>query len=155
MLARVPQIDLIEETYLAAAPALVAAAIREPSFTAALWPDLQLTVFMDRGPAGIRWSATGPLVGSCEIWLEPYGDGVIAHTFLRADLTAPGSTTEPAAADPRGAVRELRRRARHAKQVWWRLKDSLEAGRRPGEPAAGRRPGGPGAGSGPGAPAAG
>jgi len=136
MLARVPQIDLIEETFLAVTPARVAAAIREPAFTGALWPDLQLVVFMDRGEAGVRWSATGALVGSCEIWLEPHGDGVIAHTYLRTDPTAPGSTTEPVVLPLRTALRELRRRARHAKQVWWQLKDRLEAGRHPGEPAA-------------------
>jgi hypothetical protein len=131
----VPQIDLIEETYLAVAPTLVAAAIREPAFTAALWPDLTLVEFMDRGEAGLRWTATGALVGSCEIWLEPYGDGVIAHTYLRTDVTAPGSTTEARPLEWRAAAREVARRARHAKQVWWRLKESLEAPRRPGEPA--------------------
>jgi len=139
MLARVPQIDLIEETYLAVTPARVAAAIREPAFTDALWPDVRLAVFMDRGDAGMRWTATGALVGSCEIWLEPYGDGVMAHTYLRTDATAPGSTTEPAVLAPRVALRELRRRAQHAKRVWWALKDTLEAGRSPGEPAAGAR----------------
>jgi hypothetical protein len=136
MLPRVPQIDLIEETYLAVSPARVAAAIRESAFTRALWPDLTLSVFMDRGDAGVRWSAVGALVGSCEIWLEPYGDGVIAHTYLRTDITAPGSTTEAATVTPRAALKELRRRALHAKQVWWALKERLEAGRGPGDPAA-------------------
>lgn len=136
MLPRVPQIDLIEETYLAVSPARVAAAIRESAFTRALWPDLTLSVFMDRGDAGVRWSAAGALVGSCEIWLEPYGDGVIAHTYLRTDVTAPGSSTEAAVVPPRAALKELRRRALHAKQVWWALKDRLEAGRGPGDPAA-------------------
>jgi hypothetical protein len=137
MLACVPQIDLIEETYLAVTPARVAAAIREPAFTDALWPDLRLAVFMDRGDAGVRWTATGALVGSCEIWLEPHGDGVIAHTYLRTDATAPGNGTEPVALPPRAALRELRARARHAKRVWWRLKDALEGGRAAGEPAVG------------------
>jgi hypothetical protein len=132
----VPQIDLIEETYLAVAPSVAAAAVRDPAFTAQLWPDLRLAVFMDRGQAGMRWTATGGLVGSCEIWLEPHGDGVIAHTYLRTDATAPGSSTDAVVLAPRASRRELRRRARHAKLVWWRLKDTLEAGRRPGEPAA-------------------
>jgi hypothetical protein len=136
MLTRVPQIDLIEETYIAAAPALVATAVGASAFTDRLWPDLALTVFMDRGEAGIRWTATGALVGSCEIWLEPHGDGVIVHTYLRTDPTASGSGTEPATLAPRAVLREVRRRARHAKAELWRLKDTLEAGRRPGEPAA-------------------
>jgi hypothetical protein len=85
----------------------------------------------------VRWAATGALVGSCEIWLEPVGDGVVAHTYVRADATAPGSDTEPVTLPWRAAVRELHRRARHAKAVGWRLKDSLEAGRAPGTPAVG------------------
>jgi hypothetical protein len=129
MLAVVAQIDLIEETYVAASPALVVAAVREPAFAAALWPDLHLAVFMDRGDAGLRWTATGALTGSCEIWLEPHGDGVIAHTYLRAE--APGPM------DWRAASREVQRRARHAKTVWWQLKDAAEAGRAPGTRAAG------------------
>jgi hypothetical protein len=133
MLPRVPQIDLIEETYLAVSPARVAAAIRESAFTGALWPDLTLSVFMDRGESGVRWSATGALVGSCEIWLEPHGDGVIAHTYLRTDAAEAGQVI---ALPQRAAQRELRRRALHAKQVWWALKDRLEAGRGPGDPAA-------------------
>lgn len=135
MLACVAQIDLIEETFFAVSPARVAAAIREPAFTGALWPDLRLSVFMDRGDAGMRWTAVGALVGSCEIWLEPHGDGAIAHTYLRTDVTAAGSDTEPAVLAPRAALRELRKRARHAKQTWWTLKDTLEAGRAPGQPA--------------------
>jgi hypothetical protein len=124
MLAGVAQIDLIEETFVAASPALVSAAVRDPAFTRQLWPDLELTVFMDRGDAGLRWSATGALTGSTEIWLEPYGDGVIAHTYLRAD--------PPATLGWRDAVKEIQRRARHAKSVWWQLKDTVEDGREPG-----------------------
>ena len=135
MLRCVAQIDLIEETYVSAAPALVAAAVRDPEFSRALWPDLSLTVFMDRGEAGIRWGVTGALVGSCEIWLEPCGDGVVAHTSVRADVTTPTSDTQPMPLPWRAAVKELHRRARHAKAVWWQLKDTVEAGRAPGTPA--------------------
>lgn len=127
------QIDLIEETFVAAEPELVAAAVHEPRFTAELWPDLRLTVFMDRGPDGVRWTATGALAGSCEVWLERYGDGVIVHTYLRCDVTdSAGAIVTPA---PRAAVREVQARARHAKRVLWSVKDRLEAGRGPGEPA--------------------
>jgi hypothetical protein len=126
----VPQVDLIEETYIAAAPDAVAATVHAPAFAADLWPDLDLTVFMDRGVEGVRWTAAGPLTGSCEVWLEPHGDGVIVHTFVRCDFSG-----EPFA--PRAAGREIRDRARHAKRVLWRVKDRLEAGRAPGEPAVG------------------
>jgi hypothetical protein len=134
-------VDLIEETFLAVAPELVSAAIREPEFTAVLWPDLDLNVFMDRGPDGVRWAATGALVGSVEVWLEPFADGVMAHTFVRADLTRRGSRTEAVAdLDRRKAVAEHQRRARRAKAVWWSVKDRLEAGRAPGEPAVAAAP---------------
>jgi hypothetical protein len=126
----VAQVDLIEETFVAAAPDRVAAAVHERAFAAELWPDLRLAVFMDRGTEGVRWTAAGALAGSCEVWLEPYAGGVIVHTYLRCD---------PAGAPlaPREAAREVRRRARHAKRVLWAVKDRLEAGRTVGGPAAG------------------
>lgn len=127
--------DLIEETFLAVAPDLVSAAIRNPEFTTGLWPDLTLSVFADRGADGVRWAASGALVGSVEVWLEPFADGVVAHTFVRADVTRRGSSTEPAELDWRKAAAEHQRRARQAKAVWWTIKDRLEAGREPGEPA--------------------
>ncbi|HEV2086720.1 MAG TPA: polyketide cyclase / dehydrase and lipid transport [Cryptosporangiaceae bacterium] len=130
-----PHVDLIEETWLAVAAPRVAAEVHEPGFAAALWPDLTLALHKDRGPAGLQWTVTGPLVGSCEVWLEPRGDGVTAHTFLRADVTRRGSATEAADLPRRRAVAEQARRARHAKAVWWAVKDRLEGGRRPGEPA--------------------
>ncbi|HEV7825729.1 MAG TPA: polyketide cyclase / dehydrase and lipid transport [Mycobacteriales bacterium] len=123
------QVDLIEETFVAAAPERVAAAVHEHGFGAELWPDLRLVVFMDRGLEGVRWTAAGALTGSCEVWLEPYADGVIVHTYLRCDPS--GGPLRP-----REAVREVQRRARHAKQVLWALKDRLEAGRTVGGPAA-------------------
>jgi hypothetical protein len=129
----VAQIDLIEETFVAAEPALVAAAVHEGRFTSDLWPDLSLAVFMDRGLEGVRWTATGALAGSCEVWLERHGDGVIVHTYLRCDVVdRSGAVVTPA---PRDAVREIQARARHAKRVLWEVKDRLEAGRAPGEPA--------------------
>jgi hypothetical protein len=130
-----PHVDLVEETFLAVPPALASAAVHDPAFAAALWPDLRLTVFADRGDEGVRWAATGGLVGSCEVWLEPFGDGTIAHTFIRADVTRRGSGTQPATPTGRQAAAQLRRRATDAKAVWWNLKDRLEAGRLPGEPA--------------------
>ena len=130
------QVDLIEETYIAAAPAVVAAAVHDPAFAAALWPDLDLTVFMDRGLEGVRWTAAGALVGSCEVWLEPFSDGVVVHTYVRCDPTG-GAGAAVIILPPRAALREAGSRARHAKQVLWRLKDRLEAGRAAGEPAVG------------------
>lgn len=125
-----PQFDLVDETFVVAEPGRVAAAVRDPDRWLAWWPDLRLGVFQDRGDAGVRWNVHGALTGSMEVWLEPYGDGVIVHHYVRCD-PAGGGVLAPAA-----AARERRRRQRHAKRVFWALKDELEAGRPPGEPRA-------------------
>jgi hypothetical protein len=130
----------MDETFVVADPATLAARLRDPALVRRAWPGLDLVVFMDRGDAGIRWTVTGELVGSCEIWLEPFGDGVIVHYFLRADPTRRGSRTEPWAGESRReqrrAVRMAHEHATHWKAVLHRVKDELEAGRAPGEAAA-------------------
>jgi hypothetical protein len=44
-----------------------------------------LTVVEDRAEMGHRWTVTGALTGTMEIWLEPALDGVILHYFLHAE----------------------------------------------------------------------
>lgn len=134
--------DLVDETFVVADPAVLAAIVADAARWRVWWPDLDLTVFMDRGREGIRWTVTGSLVGSSEIWLQAYADGVIVHYYLRADPTVPGSRTEArAVGDSPRARRSIdalrRRRAIAWKQVIWSLKDELESGRRPGEPRVG------------------
>lgn len=119
-----PTVDLIDETYVVAAPEAVAAAVHDPTRWRQWWPDLALTVFMDRGLDGIRWSVSGALNGSLELWLERVGDGVLVHHYLRADPSRPVRSPD-------------RLRRRHA-LAWKRsvnaLKDELEQGREPGLP---------------------
>ena len=136
-----PVVDLIDETFVVAAPAEVSAAVHDPERTKTWWPDLDLTVFMDRGVDGVRWTVTGGLVGTAEVWLEPFGDGTIVHVFLRCDPTRRGSATEIATVDPRRGLTLLRARAWEIKQWSWRLKDELERGRLAGEPRPGVRDG--------------
>jgi len=131
-----PMVDLIDETFIVAEPAVIAAALHDEALWRRLFPGLELTVFMDRGDQGLRFTVTGDLVGSNELWVEPWGDGAIVHYYLRADITRRGSATEPIEGDPRSVVRRsIRTRSRH---VHWvkaglnALKDQLEAGRRPG-----------------------
>ncbi len=125
---RMPQIDVVEETYVSAAPAAVRHRFRQPDVPAALWPDLAVTVTADRGPEGRHYAVAGALAGTAELWLEEFGDGVLVHAYLRAD--------PPGAAWPAGRAARVRRRwQRGMKAVMWRLKDELEAGRPPGEPA--------------------
>jgi hypothetical protein len=128
----VPTVDLIDETYIVADADVLARAVHDQERWRRWWPDLRLTVFMDRGPAGVRWSVTGDLVGSAEIWLEPFGDGVVLHLYLRLD-PAQGAAGVPKALRPRAADRVRRRYALAWKVHANALKDELEGGRPPGE----------------------
>jgi len=129
-----PSVDVMDETFLAVAPAVVAAEFAQASTWEQLWPDLRLAVMADRGIEGLRWTVQGALVGSMEIWLEPVLDGTVLHYFLRADPAGPDGTPRPAS--PRRAAAEVRRRTRAAKAIAFACKDRLEAGRAPGEPPA-------------------
>jgi hypothetical protein len=131
MLTAVARLDLVDETFVVAPPATVARVVRDPVRWRQWWPDLDLSVFQDRGEQGVRWNVRGALAGSMEVWLQPHGDGVIVHYYLRCD------PPDGRALRPRAARRELRRRSRRAKQVFWGLKDELEANRAPGLPGGG------------------
>jgi len=132
-------VDLVDETFVVVEPAVIAGVVADQRRWQQWWPDLELTIFMDRGVEGLRWTVTGALVGSAEIWLEAFNDGVILHYYLRADPTVPGSRTKSRelTGSPRGH-RELNAiRARHAtrwKRTVWALKDEMEAGRPAGMP---------------------
>ncbi|MDX6287970.1 MAG: hypothetical protein QOG53_3455 [Frankiales bacterium] len=133
-----PLVDLIDETYVVAAPAVVAERLRDDALWQRHWPGLERVVFMDRGDNGTRWTVTGALVGTCEVWLEAFGDGTIVHYFLRADPTRRGSRTEPVTGRPR-RMRQLalttgREHAHRWKAMVNTLKDTLEAGRDVGAP---------------------
>jgi hypothetical protein len=125
-------VHISDETFVAAAPALVAAAVHDPARWRRWWPDLTLTSTRDRGVKGHQWAVgaevtgtavTGTAVtGTAEIWLEPWRDGTILHLFLRL-------------APVDDAARE--RRVLAWKRAAGALKDELEGDRRPGEPAVG------------------
>ncbi|WP_158840417.1 polyketide cyclase / dehydrase and lipid transport [Saccharothrix deserti] len=119
-----PSVDVVDETFLAVPPAVVAAAFAPPSAWAEFWPDLTLDVYADRGTQGLRWTVAGALTGTMEVWLEPVLDGTLLHYFLRADL--------PGDASDKRVRREVRRRQLAAKEVSLGLKSTLEDGRPPG-----------------------
>jgi len=133
-----PMVDLADETFVVAAPADVARRLHDPQLWRRWWPELELTLFQDRGERGLRWTVTGRLVGSSEVWLEPWGDGTLLHCYLRADLTGPGSATEVRCGRPARLARlaraESHRHGRHVKRCVNALKDELEADRAPGMP---------------------
>jgi hypothetical protein len=78
-------IQVADETFVCADPIVVGRAVADPASWRRWWPDLRLAVVEDRGPAGQRWTVTGALTGTMEIWLEPSFDGVILHYFLHAE----------------------------------------------------------------------
>lgn len=121
-------VDVVDELFVVAPPGVVAAEFAPPARWRELWPDLDLEVLADRGAEGMRWTATGALVGSMEVWLEPVLDGTLVHYYLRAELP-PGRR-----AGRRRVAAEVRRRQQAAKAVAFALKERLEAGRAAGEP---------------------
>lgn len=133
-------VNLVDETFITVAPAVLAPVVADPARWREWWPDLQLTVFMDRGVSGQRWSMTGALFGSCEIWLEPMLDGTCVHYYLRGSPTdgdpKVGIELPDTPAGWRRADVIRRRRALDWKRHVWALKDELESGRAPGQPAA-------------------
>lgn len=78
-------IQIADQTFVAADPADVGRAVSDQRNWRRWWPDLRLEVVEDRADKGIRWTVTGALTGTMEIWLEPMLDGVILHYFLHAE----------------------------------------------------------------------
>jgi hypothetical protein len=81
----VHSIQIADQTFVAADPADVGTAVADPASWRRWWPDLRLNVVEERGEKGIRWTVTGALTGTMEVWLEPMLDGVILHYFLHAE----------------------------------------------------------------------
>jgi hypothetical protein len=127
-------VDLIDETFIVAPLPAVAAAVHDRSWWARAWPGCELTVFQDRGDAGLRFTVAGALVGTSEVWLQRWGDGVIVHCYLRADLAGRDGRAARRSRSRRLARRTARTRTAQIKVAANGLKDALEAGRPPGLP---------------------
>lgn len=113
-----PVVHLIDETWIAAAPADVAAVVHEAGNWRLWWPDLELTVLRDRGTKGCQWTSSGEFTGTVEIWLEAVSGGTLLHHFLRLDPARP--------LPGRRVARVSREFAWQAKRAFWSLKDELE-----------------------------
>jgi hypothetical protein len=83
----VHSVQIADQTYVAADPARIGAAVGDPANWRRWWPDLLLEVTEERGPQGVRWKVAGPLTGTMEIWLEPMLGGALLHYFLHAEPT--------------------------------------------------------------------
>lgn len=124
-------IDLVDSTWIGAPIGVVAAQVADPVNWRRWWPGLRLRVHEERGTKGMRWVVDGVagrravgLAGSAEVWLEPAGDGVVAHFFLRLHHRN-GDARLPAGA----AARLVTRYRRAAKRAFWMLGDELDTGR--------------------------
>jgi hypothetical protein len=115
-----PQIDVVDETWIAAPPRRVAARLADPRCWRRWWPAFELTVDELRGAEGVRWFVRGPATGSMEVWLEPDLNGVRVHYFLRLDAPAGRRLSQ------RRAQRTVLAHRRRAKRVFWALKDEVE-----------------------------
>jgi hypothetical protein len=124
-----PALDLVDETFIAVPPKMVAAVFADPAAWSHYWPDLVLRVYTDRGDEGLRWTVGGALTGTMEVWLEPVLDGTLLHYFLRASPKTVGAKGKRR---PQALRREFERRARAAKRITLGLKQVLEDGREPG-----------------------
>ena len=122
-----PDIDVLDSTWIGVRPAEVAAVVAEPANWRRWWPRLDVAVDEWRGDKGVRWqvgpSEGGTVHGSMEVWLEPAFDGVVVHYFLRLD----GTDGRPV---PRRRSRRLEHRYRTgAKVLFWAIGDQLDPGR--------------------------
>lgn len=115
-------IQIADETFVSADPAAVGNAVADRSAWRRWFPDLALTVVEDRAEKGVRWTVSGPLTGTMEIWLEPVLDGVVMHYFLHAEPSA-GATSAVTPAK----LTHQRRVA--GKRMAFEVKNRLEASR--------------------------
>ncbi|WP_299560207.1 polyketide cyclase / dehydrase and lipid transport [uncultured Mycolicibacterium sp.] len=118
-------IQIADETFVAADPAAVGRAVADRDAWRRWWPDLRLTVVEDRGELGQRWTVTGALTGTMEIWLEPMLDGVLLHYFLHAEPS--GAAAWQLARMDLAKLTHQRRVA--GKRMAFEVKRRLEAGR--------------------------
>ena len=126
MLSGVPQVDVVDSTWIGAAPAVIGAVLAQPANWSRWWPDLTVRVTEQRGPKGVRWNVPtgrgGRVHGSMEIWLQPADDGTVVHYFLRLDGTADPIT-------PRGALRIEHEYRTRTKRAIWAVGDRVDPGR--------------------------
>jgi hypothetical protein len=129
----VTSIQVADETFVAAAPALVSDAVGDHANWRRWWPDLRLEVVEDRGAQGVRWKVSGPVTGTMEIWSEAVLDGVVLHYFLHAEPAGGLPEDARARTDRLIALNHAYRVA--GKVMSFEVKDRVEAGRVVGGPA--------------------
>jgi len=79
----VPALDVVDETFVLAPATELHDIFCDEQAWKALGMDVQC--YDDRGVKGKRWTLSGSLTGTAEVWLEPSHEGVIVHVYLQAD----------------------------------------------------------------------
>jgi hypothetical protein len=77
------RIDIVDETFVDAAPALVRAQLDDDDWADRVWPHVRRQVARDRGLKGVRWKVTGQVDGEMEVWIEPWWNGAVVHHYVR------------------------------------------------------------------------
>ena len=108
------RIDIVDDTFVDADPALVRAELDDTVWADRVWPHVHRTVARDRGTKGVRWRVTGQVVGEMEVWIEPWWDGAVVHHYVRG-VRGPGAPRDVA-----------RRHTLRWKRAVHGLKDRLE-----------------------------
>ncbi len=86
--AAVPRrVDVIDETFIDAPPAVLAEVFTDPRNIATAWPHVTARIRVARGVEGAMWTVAGVLDGEFEVWIEPWWDGAIVHHYVRATTT--------------------------------------------------------------------
>lgn len=116
---------MADETFVAATPEAVGSAVGDRAAWRRWFSDLRLEVVEDRAEKGVRWTVTGPLTGTMEIWLEPVLDGVLLHYFLHAEPTGRAA----ASGEKMDLAGMTHRRRVAGKRMAFEIKNTLEAGR--------------------------
>ena len=126
MLVGVPEVDVVDSTWVGASPAAIGRVLAEPANWVRWWPELTVQVSELRGPKGVRWHVPagrrGSVRGSMEIWLQPIDGGTVVHYFLRLD-----GTRGPIA--PRAAQKVEHEYRTRAKRLVWAIGDRVDPGR--------------------------
>lgn len=115
-----PQLDLIIDTYVHSRPDVVAERIADRAWRHQFWSQWIVVVVEERGLEGVRWKLDDPhATGSTEIWIQPYRDRSLLHTYVRVDRVG-----RPW---PRWMAAVMQRRVRaDLSRKLWTLKDELE-----------------------------
>lgn len=83
-------VDIVDETFIDVPPPVLSTLVADARNQRQWWPHLQLSTVRDRGVKGQKWDIAGEIVGTMEIWLEPFWEGVIVHHFVRGHVGARG-----------------------------------------------------------------